>query len=159
MKYLTTVLAAASLCALASTASADTYYKGSLVITAVTEDDPGDCNDGPQVGNRDNAIYHPYKSSEPYASLNYFWTYGGQGMRFNGGPFPNTLTNVSNADSVGHDPWNAVSDPNLDIEVAVTSQTTPAAGTIKVVGRVRNIYTGDTQNGCVVDFVFVGLKN
>jgi hypothetical protein len=156
MKKLLLLAAAAPLAIGISTAEADTF-KGRIKWVATSVE----CSpDGPNLGDRDNAIYHSFKDAagERFSSLVVLWSYGADGKRLNGQDFPNALTDVTSAESVGENSYNAANNPNADIQVSVTSRTV-SSGTVVLEGQIRNPYGDETLNDCVVDYLFTGLKS
>jgi len=157
---MTIVTSTVVLACLATSSLADTYYKGRIIYTQASPD----CSpNGPQVGNRDNAIYHPYKSTEPYSALNIFWSYGANGLRLNGRAFDSNLRALTSAESVGENSYDPLDDPNAVMKVSVfnpsPSNPSPAPPTIIVEGQIQNPWGDVPLNNCVVQFHFTGIRN
>lgn len=156
-----TILASFAILAATSTGSlADTYYKGRIIYTTASPE----CGvNGPQVGNRDNAIYHPFKSTAPYSSLNIFWSYGSNGLRLDGRAFDSTARNVTDARSVSAVSYDPLANPNVVMTISAfepsPSNPSPAPPTLILEGQIQNPYGDETLNACVVQYYFTGVRN
>lgn len=156
----TIITSMAVLACLATSSLADTYYKGRIVVTQAS---PECSPDGPRVGDRDNAIYHPFKSAEPFSSLNVFWSYGSNGHRLNGRAFDSSLRALTSAESVEANSYDPLTDPNAIMKISVfnpsPSNPSPAPPTIIVEGQMQNPWGDVALNNCVIQYHFTGLRN
>jgi hypothetical protein len=152
----TFLLGLAALAIATTAAHADTYYKGRIKWVGVN----AGCSGGPNLGDRDNAIYHPFAAKEPFASLNTFWTYGADGRQLDGQAFDSVLRSVTSAKSVGENSYNPANNPKAIIKVSVAAASVNAtARTIVVEGQIQNPWGDENWNACIVDYLFTGIRN
>jgi hypothetical protein len=147
--------AAAALAVMASTASAD-VYKGRIQYVA----DNGECAGGPNVGDRDNAVFHEYRdvSGERFTALNIFWSYGGDGHRLNADlPVDGMLADLDDSSSVGNDPYNPLNNPNAVQKMSISAKT-KSGGTIIMEGQLLNPWGDEALNDCIMTYLYTGLK-
>lgn len=147
--------AVAALAVTTATAEAD-VFKGRIQYIA----DNGECAGGPNVGERDNAVFHEFKdvSGERFTALNIIWSYGGDASRINSdlavGP---TLVDIDDASRVGNDPHNPLDNPNAQMAMSITSKT-KSGGTIIMEGQIQNPWGDEALNACIMTYLFTGLK-
>ena len=139
-----------------ASAHADTY-KGRIKWV----DNNGSCTNGPNLGDRDNAVFHEYKNviGERFTSLNLFWFYGGDGKRVNADVVANDiLVPVDSAESVGSDTYDPSSNPNATIAISIDIKS-KVNGAITMTGRIQNPWGDEALNACIVNYLFTGLKS
>jgi hypothetical protein len=159
-KYLASAII---LAAAATAAQAEVYYMGRILWT----DKSGTCdpNNSPNIGDHSRALFHPkgVTGNLPFSSLNRYFDNGIDGSSFSG-HFNSTLQVVDNR-SVGADPYNPsawLPNPGItkvSVETPNVSNLNPPPPTIVLTGKIENPWGDPGANGCVMDYVFNGVKN
>lgn len=149
------LLAVAVLLSIASSAQAETLFRGTIRVTGVT----AGCTQGPNIGDQDNAQFHSalVPGNVALTALNRISTYGGTSWRLLApGGFTTSFQQVSNL-SFG---WSDFT-PSKPTFILVTKQTpaTLAATSASVVltGRIRNYFGNTGQDTCIANFTFAGV--
>lgn len=147
--------AAVALVALNSQAFADRFFKGVYIVTAAT-----DCTNGPQIGDRDDAVFHPrdITGNDNYSSLNTFYQFGANGRTLPGASFTSSFQDTV-SQGIG---WSDYI-PDQVTAIRVTSQTpaslTTSTASVILIGEIQNPWGETGLENCIVEFSFAGVRN
>lgn len=147
-------IAAAAVLSLAAPASAEILFRGIMNVTAVN----ANCTDGPNVGNSENAQFHPAAApgNSNFSALSQFGRYHATSWALNTGSFTTTFQQVSNK-SIGWSDFTPDKPSFFLVSKQAPVNITSTTPTIILEGKIKNPRGNIGQETCVATFRFAGL--
>ena len=147
-------MASVALSSLAAPASAEILFRGIMNVTAVN----ANCTDGPNVGDSDNAQFHPAAAPgiSNFSAFNQIHRFGAISWKLNTGSFTTAFQQVSN-NAIGWSDYTPDKPSFFLVSKQAPAAITAITPTVILEGKIKNPWGNIGQETCVATFRFAGL--